>query len=190
MGLGGSGGGPSTRAQQTVVAVRDSPDDLNSVLPCFSTANYEVGADSTPSALFFAAQRRIGRLRVHLTPHLRWPGPGAQPRDRRRPAGSLTSLLSLSPRALTSLSLSSHLPMFLAAASASASFAVGFSAPGVRPAPAPPVALPAVLRRQRPTPRRRRRCTRRSRRPTCRCRAARPPSRRSPTCSRRRGPCA
>ena len=40
--------------------------------------------------------------------------------------------------------------MFLAAASASASFAVGFSAPGVRQAPAPPpVALPAVLRRPR-----------------------------------------
>jgi hypothetical protein len=37
--------------------------------------------------------------------------------------------------------------MFLAAASASASFAVGFSAPGVRQAPA--VALPAVLRRPR-----------------------------------------
>ena len=45
-GLGGSGGGPSTRAQQTVVAVRDSPDDLNKSL--MRTTKSELIAHSRP----------------------------------------------------------------------------------------------------------------------------------------------
>ncbi len=56
-GLGGSGGGPSTRAQQTVVAVRDSPDDLNKSL--MRTTKSELIAHPRP----FSSRLNVGRTR-------------------------------------------------------------------------------------------------------------------------------